>query len=88
MKFISETGKVMKPKEVTLYKFKLPKALGNFRNDRNVCALPIKNIRSETNCISTGRMLTLTKDGRVAVSMLNPTDKELIVRQGQKVSYE
>ncbi len=27
------------------------------------------------------------KDGRVAVPMLNPTDKELVMRPGQKVAY-
>ncbi len=37
--------------------------------------------------MSAGRTLSLTKDGRITVPMLNPTDKELIVRQGQKVAY-
>ena len=87
MKLVIETGTVLNPKEVTLCRLKLPKTLEKFPNDRQVCVLPIKDIRSETNCISAGRTLTLTKDGRVAVPMLNPSDKELIVRQGQKVAY-
>ncbi len=39
--------------------------------------LTIKDIRSESTCASAGRSLTLTKDGHVAVPILNPTDREL-----------
>ena len=86
-KLIIETGTVLKPKEVTLCRLKLPKAIGKFRNDQQVCVLPIKDMGIEANCISAGRTWTLTKDGTIAVPMLNPTDKELIVRQGQKLAY-
>ena len=47
----------------------------------------IKDIRSEANWVSAGRTLTLTKDGRVAVPILNPSDRKLTLRQGQKVAY-
>ena len=49
--------------------------------------LPIKNVRLEASCVSAGLTLTLTKDGRVAVPMLNPTDKEFYMRPGQKIAY-
>ncbi len=52
-----------------------------------MCVLPVKDIRSEAHCVSAGRTLTLTKDGRVAVPILNPTEKELTIRQGQKIAY-
>ncbi len=39
------------------------------------------------NCASAARTLTLTKDGRVAVPFLNSSDRELTLRQGQKVAY-
>ncbi len=87
MKLIVEAGVVLKPKQVTLCRLKLPSAAGKLRNDRQVCVLPIKDIRHEANCVSAGRTLTLTKDGRVAVPILNPTDRELSMRQGQKVAY-
>ncbi len=74
MKLIGEAGTILKPKEVTLCRLKLPSAVGKLRNDRQVCVLPIEDIRHEA---SAGRTLTLTKDGRVAVPILNPTDREL-----------
>ena len=55
MKLIIETGTVLQPKEVTLCMLKLPTAQGKFRSDRQVCIMPIKDIRSETNCISEER---------------------------------
>ncbi len=48
--------------------------------------MPMKDIRSETHYVSAGRTLTLTKDGRVAVPIFNPTGKELTIRQGQKIA--
>ncbi len=87
MKLIVEAGVILKPKQVTLCRLKLPSAAGKLRNDSQVCVLPIKNIRHEANCVSAGRTLTLTEDGRVAVPILNPTDRELSMRQGQKVAY-
>ena len=58
MKLIVEAGTILKPKEVTLCRLKLPKAAGELRNDRQICELPIKDIRSEANCASAGRTLT------------------------------
>ena len=87
MKLIVEAGTIVRPKEVTLCRLKLPSAAGKLRNDRQVCVLPIEDIRHEANCASAGRTLTLTKDGRVAVPFLNRTDREFSIRQGQKVAY-
>ncbi len=87
MKLILDGGTLLKPKEVTLCRLKLSGADAQYRNDRQLCVVPIKDIRSEASCVSAGRTLTLTKDGRVAVPMLNPTDKEIFMRPGQKVAY-
>ncbi len=87
MKLIVEAGTLLKPKEVTLYRLKLPSAGGKLRNDRQVCVLAVKDIRTEAHCVSAGRTLTLTKDGRVAVPILNPIEKELMIRQGQKIAH-
>ena len=87
MKLMVEAGTTLKPKEVTLCRLKLPKTAGELRIDRQICVLLVKDIRSEANCASAGRTLTLTKDGRVAVPILNPRDRELTLRQGQKVAY-
>ncbi len=87
MKLIVDGSTVLKPKEITLCRLKLTGAAAHFKNDRQLCVLPIKDVRNESSCVSAGRTLTLTKDGRVAVPMLNPTDKELVMRSGQKVAY-
>ena len=84
MKVILDGGTVLK--EVTLCRLKLSGAEGQYRNDRQLCVLPIKEERREASCLSAGRTLTLTKDGRVAVPMLNPTDKDIYMRPGQKVA--
>ena len=78
---------VLKPKEVTLCRLKLSGAESQYRNDTQPCALPIKEVRSESSCVSAGRTLTLTKDGRVAVPVLNPTDREIYMGPGKKVAY-
>ncbi len=49
--------------------------------------LPIKDVESEAQRVSACRTLRVTKDGRVAVPVLNPTEKELTIRQGQKTAY-
>ncbi len=87
MKLILDGGTILKPKEVTLCRLKLSGAESQYRNDRQLCVLSIKDVRSEASCVSAGRTITLTKDGRVAVPMLNPTDKEIYMRPEQKVPY-
>ncbi len=82
MQLIVEAGITLKPKEVTLRQLKLRKTAGELRNDRQNCLLAIEDIRSEANCASAGRTLSLTKDGRVAVPIVNPSDRELTLRQG------
>ena len=37
--------------------------------------------------MSAGRSLALTKSGRLAVPVLNPTDKQMVLRKGQEVAY-
>ncbi len=49
--------------------------------------LKTKDLRSEASFVSAGRTLTLTKDGRVAVPILSPTDRDIYMRPGQKVAY-
>ena len=87
MKLILDAETVLKPKEVTLCRLKLSDAETQYRNNRQLCVLPIKDVRSEASCVSARRTLTLTKDGRVAVPILNPTDREIFMRPGQKVAY-
>ncbi len=87
MKLIVEAGTVLKPREVTLCRLKLPSAAGKFRYDAQVCVLHIKDVRSEAQCVPAGRTLTLTKDGRVAVPILILTEKELTMRQGKNIAY-
>ncbi len=87
MKLILDGSTVLKPREITLCRLNLTGVAAHFKNDRQLCVLPIKDVRNESSCVSAGRTLTLTKDGRVAVPMLNPTDKELVIRPGQKVAY-
>ena len=62
----------------SLCRLKLTGAAAHYGNDQKIRVLPIKSVRSESSCVSAGRTLTLTKDGRVAVPMLNPTDKEKV----------
>ncbi len=78
MKLIPDGGTVRKPEEVTLCRLKLSGADTQYRNDRQSCVVPIKDVRNETSFVSAGRTLTLTKDGRAAVSMLNPADNEIL----------
>ncbi len=87
MKLILDGGTILKPKEVTLCRLKLSGAESQYRNDKQLCVLPIKVVRSEASCVSAGGTLKLTKDGRVAVPMLNPTEKEIYLTPGQKVAY-
>ncbi len=37
--------------------------------------------------MSAGRTLALTKSGRLAVLVLNTTDKQMVLRKGQKIAY-
>ncbi len=86
MKLILDGGTLLKPKEVTPSRLKVSGADAQYRNDRQLYVVPIEDVRNETSCVS--RSLTLTADGRVAVPMLNPTDKEIFIRPGQPAFTE
>ncbi len=87
VKLVLDSSAVLAPGQVTLCKLKLMQAAAKFRDDQQMCVMPLKDMRREAICMSAGRTLALTKSGRLAVPMLNPTDKQMTLRKGQKVAY-
>ena len=87
LKLVLDGKKTLAPGQVTLYKLKLAKAPQFLKNDRQLCVIPVKDIRNESGCASAGRTLTITQAGRVAVPLLNPSDKEMTLSAGQKIAY-
>ena len=86
-KLVLDSSAVLAPAQVTLCKLKLMQAAANFKDDQQMCVIRLKDMRREAVCMSAGRTLALTKSGRLAVPMLNPTDKQVTLRKGQKVAY-
>ncbi len=62
-------------------------AAAKFKDDQQMCVIPLKDMRRKAVCMSAGRTLALTKSGRLAVPILNPTDKQMTLRKGPKVAY-
>ncbi len=52
MKLILDSSTKLKPKDVTLCRLKLTGAAGHFKNDRQICILPIKDGRRERGAVS------------------------------------
>ncbi len=87
IKLVLDSSAVLAPGQITLCKLKLMQAANKFKHDQQKCVIPLKDMRREAVCMSAGRTLALTKGGRLAVPMLNPTDKQMTLRKGQKVAY-
>ena len=72
--------------QVTLCKLKLIQAEAKFKDDQQMCVIPPKDMRREAVCMSAGRTPALTKSGRLAVPLLSPTNREMVLRNCQKVA--
>ncbi len=86
LKLVLDDKTALAPGHFTLCKLKVAKApqvLKNLKNDRRVCVIPVEDIRIESAGASAGRSLTTIQAGRVAVPLLNPSDKER--RQDRKL---
>ena len=87
VKLVLDSSAVLAPGQVTLCELKFIQAEAKFKDDQHMCVIPLKDLRRKAVCMSAGRTLALTKSGRLAVRMLNPTDREMVLRKGQKVAY-
>ena len=87
LKLVLDDKTTLAQGQATLCKLKLAKAPQFLKNGRQVCGIPVKDIRSGSSCASAGRFFTMTQTERIAVPLLNPSYKGMTLRAGQKMAH-